>query len=257
MRVAVPVVLALVVAGCLQPGPPPVVGDGDGATTIPAFTMEGKACRELIAQAAIPVAAARVFVPAKYKLLGEATGQATMFAGLKVCADLALDNASVGPGSTSDVGVLIEAPDGSGGLHYYQTWWITDNAALGARLDAMGWNASVVEGTKLEDARVAPLGVGSLRYAVPWSAGAYSAEATLAGGTVTGTLDATGWEEGVFGPVRVTKTLASTESGAGRVTLTTAPGSPMARLLGGAASADGPALWNVYAMKGRVTPAKA
>lgn len=246
------VLAALVSAGCLG------LGADDGATSDPAvvppvaFTMDGVNCRELLIQASVPVSVAREFVPANYSLLGEETGRAVAFGALKACDDLVLDGASAGAASTSDVGVFIEAPDGTDGFHYYQTWWHTDHAALRARLHAQGWLGELVNGTVVDDARAGGV-AGTVSFEVPAADGAYAGEASVAGAPAPATNVATGWFDGPRGTLKVVKELPATEFGGGQGTLTAAEGSPMAKLLG-AASASGPAIWNVYDMTGRVEP---
>lgn len=253
MRARVALLAALVLAGCLSTsgsgaddGKDP---EGTPVLTLPLFTMVGTNCRELLLQASIPVAAARAFVPDGYTIQGEATGRAVAFAALKMCDDLHLDDASIGPASTSDVGVLLDSPDGSDGIHYYQTWWITDNPDLWNRLEAMGWRGALVQGTSLDAAITAGL-AGTVRFEVPWPEGAYAVEAPTGQATIPPANTATGWQDTPNGTARVIKILKSNNLGGGVGTLTADAGSPMADLMG--ASARGPALWNVYDMDGVV-----
>lgn len=236
--------LALLLAGCAAPAAPPPAGGGPVASDA-AFMMDALGCRELLVQVPVPLEAARAFVPANFTPLVGAGGRAVAFAGLKLCEALWLDGEDAGPGSTSDVGVLIEDPDGSGGLHYYQTWWVTDHPGLAARLAAMGWR-SAEAGTSLSGA--GPAGAASA--SVVWDAGAYELTGTFAAPPVPPSNLATGWHETPAGTLRVVKTLASFEVGAGPGAVDADAG-PMAELLG-AAHADGAALWNVYDMTGRV-----
>lgn len=245
----------MALAGCLSSTGDGAEGDegksGDAfVLEVPLFEMKGAGCKELLLQASVPLAAAREFVPAHYAIQGEATGRAVAFVALKTCDDLLLDDASAGPASTSDVGVLLDSPDGSEGIHYYQAWWITDNAALWSRLQAMGWRGGLVPDTALEPALVGGVaGPATLR--VPWSEGAYAADATLGAATIPPGNLAVGWQDTPLGTARVIKSLASTSLGGGAGTITADDGSPASKLLGGTA-ARGPALWNEYDMDGVV-----
>lgn len=203
-------------------------------------------CQELLLIVSIPVAQARAFVPASYVLLGESTGRATGFIALKDCGDLVLDGTSVGPASTSDVGVFIDKgePDV---FHYYQTWWTTDNMALWARLAAQGWHGGLSNDT------LTPL--GALPAGMPGAQVAYAnATYTISGNTAaaqrSGANRAVGWFDGPFGTITVDKRLVGTGTrlGSGLGTLT---GSGEAATLFGA-SAQGVTLWNEYDLDGVV-----
>lgn len=232
----------------VEPAPPPAVPPQPDLAA--PFTMDGTGCKELLVIFSVPVEVARAFVPEAYALLGEDTGRAEAFAGLKVCDDLVLDGASVGPGSTSDVGVFIDAPDGTDGFHYYQTWWHTDHFALATRLVAQGWRAAWVPDDALEDGRTQGL-AGGVTFTVPWIEGAYGGSATVAGPPVPAENVAKGWFDGLLGTVTVAKVLSGTEIGGSLGEVTADEGTPMAQLADGT-SANGVALFNVYSMTGTV-----
>lgn len=209
------------------------------------FTMTGP-CQELLLIVSIPVAQARAFVPANYTLLGESSGRASGFIALKECSDLLIDGVSIGPASTSDVGVFVDKGE-PGVFHYYQTWWTTDNPQLWARLHAQGWHGGVSNDT------LTPLGdlpLGMPGAAVAYANATYTISGNGAAGALTGDNSAVGWFDGPLGTVTVDKVLAGTRLGSGPGTMT---GTGEAAALFGA-SAQGDTLWNEYELDGTVGP---
>ncbi|MGB0652404.1 MAG: hypothetical protein ACPGQL_04315 [Thermoplasmatota archaeon] len=243
------VTLALVatgaLAGCLSDD------DDDGAMAVPGqpFAMDGRGCKELLVNVPATADDVRPLVASGYQMLGEETGQVTLFAGLQVCDELLLDGIGAGPASTSDVGVLIQSPDGTPGLHYYQLWWLTDHAGLAERLQAMGWDAGYVPETNLTDGRQMDL-LGPVAASIPWAGGAYSVTANVLALPLPMDADATGWQDGPFGTVTVAKNLASDQFGTGIGSIVARDG-PLASALGGGV-AQGTALVNLYQMRGMV-----
>ncbi len=221
------------------PPPPPAVSNAT-------FQETAAGCKEFIGVFQIPMTQARKFVPAKYAPLGDASGKAVAFAGLKICDDVKIDGVSIGRASTADVGVLIASPDGSDQNHYYQPWWLSDNEILAGRLTAQGWRGGYTNGTTLT--ATLTQGFGNVAFNVPWSNGTYSMAGTVFSGGLPPAATFTGWHDGANGTVAVRKTLTSTAFGSGVATLTAA--GPMAEFIG--ATATGLALYNEYAMDGTV-----
>jgi hypothetical protein len=211
-----------------------------------AFNLTATGCRELVALFNIPAQQARRFVPTGYAPIGEETGNAVAFGGLKVCSDVKVDGVSIGPASTSDVGVLVSSPDGSGDNHYYQTWWLTDNPRLAERLVAQGWRGGLVPNTTLASSLL--YGEGTVTVNVPWANGTYTLSATIVAASAPPANTFTGWHEVANGTLAVHKTLTSTALGSGPATLTAS--GPMADLVG--ASATGSGVYNEYSMEGTV-----
>ncbi len=266
---AVAVILCLLLAGCNQakkdgePTPTnsasssttPTNGAGLGNGTLsPAnvtydsapFNLVGHGCHEFLVMTTITVARARLFVPTNYSISGQQTGNAVAFGGLKVCLELLIDGVSIGSGSTSDVGVNIDSPDGSDGNHYYQTWWLSNHKDLAGRLAAQGWRGNLTNETVLTT--TFSQGAGEASFAVDWMDGAYQGRGTVASGPLPPALTFTGWHDGANGTVKIRKTLTSTAAGSGTGALT-AQG-PMSDLFGPTASGVG--IWNEYGMTGSV-----
>lgn len=234
-----------------DPAPPAETPAPPKLTPPRPFALTATGCKELLVQVPVDLASAQVFVPANYTIVLNEAGLALAFAGLKVCPDTRIDDVPIGPASTGDIGVVIEAPDGSDGLHYYQTWWITNNLGLYDRLTRMGWNASAVGGTVLSDGRLEGL-AGDLNVVVPWEEGTYEASTTAATIPAGPPMHAVGWQDTPFGRVKVDKTFAIGQFGLAPGILSADEGSPVARLMGGSESV-GVAMVASYAMTGTVT----
>jgi hypothetical protein len=208
------------------------------------FSMAGTGCKEILLIVPITEAQAREFVPASYTLLGGA-GQATGFIGLKECADLTLDGASIGAASTSDVGVLVDKGE-PGVFHYYQAWWTTDNALLWGHLQAQGWYGGLANDTL--DPFAGAVGVGEVSALVGYGLASYTISVQLAGGSVPADNHAVGWFDAPNGTVTVDKVLHGTRLASGKGTVT--GDGDAARLFGSPTTGTG--LWNEYAMDATV-----
>jgi hypothetical protein len=241
-------VVLLAFSGCVQSGDVPAPTDeptyGTNRAFAKSFHLNATACRELLGLFRIPLETATAFVPATYTPLGEPGGQATAFVGLKHCDDATIDGESIGPASTSDVGVFIDEGEPNV-FHYYQVWWYTDNERLLERLIASGFNAGLSEDTLSASPRVPAT---QARAGVDGPRANYTLVGNDLGGGPGGANDAVGWFDGSGGTVRIAKSLIGTSMGGGTVTLT--GDGEAARLVG--ASAVGGSLWNEYDMVGRV-----
>lgn len=219
--------------------------------TSAAFTMDATNCRETLVMVPTGILNARRFVPEEYRVLGEQTGNAVAFVALKKCDDLILDGVSVGPASTADAGILIQSPDRSSGLHYYQSWWYTDNAALWSKLSAQGWVGALVPGGTVSGP--VPNTMGAATFDIPYAKNPLSATASVYARNLPPTNEATGWQSTPTGTMTVHKFLASTEFGAGVGTVQAQLPTKGSALIAGP-SATGVAMWNVYGMTGTVGP---
>jgi hypothetical protein len=196
----------------------------------------------------IDAAAARALVPSNYTVLLGQTGKAVAFAGLKMCESLMLDGVDVGNASTSDVGIMIEAPDGTDGIHYYQVWWTSDNLLLVQRLAVQGWVTGWSSNDTVTYTATLPV-LADSTFAVP--SFNYSGAAKVVAGPLPPENHAYGWHMGFKGELKVDKVLSSSVFGSGSGKLTAGEGSPLVQVIGGT-SADGSALWSVYSMTGNV-----
>lgn len=144
----------------------------------------------------------------------------------------------MGTVSTANAGVLVESPDGSGGLHFYQPWWITDNEDLHARLKAQGWNASLERNLTLE-ADLTAGAAGSVEARAPWSRGGYGMTSDVHLGPNPQEYVVTTWHEGANGTVRMAEVLTLSEHSYGPATITTEEGSPARELFGAERPGEG------------------
>lgn len=219
--------------------------------TAPGFSMDGTNCRETLTIVPTGALNARRFVPAEFRVLGEATGAAVAFVGLKICDDLVIDGVSVGRATTADAGIMLQSPDGTDGLHYYQSWWYTDNQALWSKLAAQGWVGAFAPGGSVLGPEAASVGVAS--FDIPYAKNPLSAQGTVAALNLPPVNDATGWQSTPTGTMTVKKVLTSTEFGAGVGTVRAQMPTKGSALIAGTAT-SGVLLWNVYDMTGVVGP---
>ncbi|HEV8359603.1 MAG TPA: hypothetical protein VGR28_04010 [Candidatus Thermoplasmatota archaeon] len=247
------------------PTPPPSNATGNGTgnatpgnatanMTAPAplpFTFDAT-CREALALVPVEVAAVRGFVPPNFTLVGEQGGRVPVFFGLKECPSYSVDGGPPRAVMISDVGALIDSPDGSEGSHYYQLWLVTNDSALWAQHAALGFVGGVAATTfsASQPAPVpAPLALG-VSADIPWANGTYGFDATIPSAAPTAPAATfVGWHLGPEGLIRMPKDFTYTAYGAGSSDFRAAAGSPAASLTG--ESAQGSALYNEYAMTGR------
>ncbi len=218
--------------------------------TLPAlpFDFVGTGCREFLALMQVPVDNVRTFVPDNITILADALGETVFFAGVKSCDDVSLDGAPGAPGMISDVGVLIEAPDGSGGNHYYQLWMVSDHEAFVRGHEALGvWSG--LAPTNYSEVEAGP-GVAEVDWQVGWLEGSYRADGTAGGVAGAPATDFTGWHWGPQGLFRIQKSFTYTHYAGGESEIVAVAGSPMQTLLG-AVFKDGLALHNHYDHSGR------
>lgn len=204
--------------------PPPPPTELDVAAT---------GCERLGLLVPAEAAALRVWVPEEYVIVGEDTTKALLVVTFLTCEGLAPGTNAPTPGSFSDVGVVIEAPDGSEGDHLYRIWQATDHFTTAAALQRFGLIEGFVPGTGVTVEAPVPLAASTASGLVPWAAAAYSGNATIAGPAAPDVpRTETWWFEGFRGLVTVTYeyTPASSASVAGDVSARV--GSPMATFLG-------------------------
>lgn len=230
------ILLAAAFAGCLGDEESPGIGASappSASSSIPAgpFDHSGRGCSELVVWVDVPAENARQIVPEGYEIIADETGQAAAWAALKRCPTNTVAGADTGTVSTANAGVLVESPDGSGGLHFYQPWWITDNPELHARLERQGWNAWLEPNLTLEADRTAGA-AGSVEARAPWNEGGYGMTADVSLGPNPQEYTVTTWHEGANGTVQMAEVLTLAEHSYGPATVTTEELSPARELFG-------------------------
>ncbi len=218
------------------------------------FEYVGNGCSEFLALIHVPVANVRHFIPDNMTLVGEATGETMFFAGLKSCDEMSVNGGAAQPGMVSDVGVIIEAPDGSDGVHYYQIWMLSDHQDFVRVHEALGVWSSLVA-TNYTEAELAP-GIVEADVQIPWEEGTYRADGTTVGVPEGPPSEFIGWHWGSAGLFKIEKTFTYSHYAAGESEMIAEADSPMQTLLGSVFK-DGLGLSNRYDHSGHaalVTP---
>lgn len=248
--VALALLVAAGLAGCVGDAPsggatsdgggPEADGTSPERSSVPAgpFDQSGSGCSELVVWVTIPAENARQVVPEGYEIVADETGEAAAWAALKRCETNTLAGDDVGEVATANAGVLVEAPDGSDGLHFYQPWWITDDPDLHARLEAQGWDASLEPDLALQ-ADITAGAAGSVEATTPWSRGGYGMVADVHLGPNPQEYVVTTWHEGSDGTVRMAEVLTLSEHSYGPATVATEEGSPARDLFGPEQAGEG------------------
>lgn len=242
-QVMVSAVVVLATAGCIgivgedvEPAESSQEATGtdadDSEASDPApFKMTGTGCSELVTWASVPAEGASDLVPGGYDVLLDETGRATAWAALKVCPEGTLDGEGIGERASGNAGILVESPDGSDGLHFYQPWWITTNEDLHQRLEAQGWEVFHEPDLALGTDFVAASS-GSVQAEIPWTAGDYGMEAEVVQGPNSQEYEIITWHEGVHGTLQMYEFIDLHEHSYGPSTITAEASSPAADLFG-------------------------
>lgn len=93
---------------------------------------------EAVLRVSVPVEQVRSLVPARYRLLDEQTGTASLVAAFGSVDELTVECSHARPAVVSEYGVFIDSPDGSAGRHAYYLWQLSDDQMLVNRLRALG-----------------------------------------------------------------------------------------------------------------------
>jgi len=200
------------------------------------LAAELRGCSEYVGLRSTPVARVRALVPARYSIVGEGAGQATVIVRAFQCVDVSVDEGPGEPGAVAHVGVLIDSPDGDGVLNFSTLSYATDLARLHAPLNAVGARAQLVEHLAYAFSDPDGSGSGTIDVDVPLPGQyvfalhglAVSPDPTQPG--VTGNFN---WYDGGDERSVALKTFfPDVKLGGGRVTLQTGPESPLAAVLG-------------------------
>lgn len=253
MRAALVVVVFLMLSGCSSrpvasppaSSSPAVPADLSGLRS---FEETGRECWELVLFATASAADVRPFVPATYLMVGEPGAVTLVVDGMK-CVDLAVAGGKDGAGNVSDVGVLIEPPDGSGDLSVYGLWQPTNREDHAARDRALGlrtFDAPLLDVRGSPSGGVKTPGNGRASFKVPWEANAYAADAQvgLVSPKTAPFTRTVWWHDSEKGTVRVTHTVSPADLYSAAGTVTAGAGSDMAKVLGGSGVQGAGAFWS-------------
>lgn len=204
------------------------------------LAAELRGCSEYVGLRGTPVARVRALVPARYSIIGEGAGQATVIVRAFQCANVSVDEGPGEPGAVAHVGVLIDSPDGDGVLNFATLSYATDLPRLHASLNVVGARARLVENLEYVFSDPEGTGSGTIEVDVPPPSElvfelhglAVSPDPTQPG--VNGNFN---WYDGDDERVVALKTyFPDVRLGGGLVTLQTDPESPLAAVLGASSS---------------------
>lgn len=254
------VLLTAGLAGCIGTGDAGDATGGEPGDTTPdqgeglsaSLTYEGTDCREPSVVLETDAENVRPFVPEEFNLTGEAAGQATLFVNVAYC-NYATGNESSVQGFQSDVGVQIEAPDDSDGLHLYQLWVLTNLTEFANRAEAWGITGgylSEVSGSGGPEQGQGPLEAGTVEASLPWEEGAYETAVTLAGSSepTMPIEQAVWWHRTDAGLARIAYTFHDVRALQGQGEASAEAESPLAQAMGGTTS-QGAAFHYTFDMK--------
>lgn len=158
----------------------PAVSQGERRT----FSAVG--CEELGFFVAADADAVREYVPAEFAMSGEETGEVQLLVGVVSCEDYTVNGIPRGPGISSDVGVLVDSPDGTMDLHVYQLWAHSTVKQFAAMISSVGIEGALIKGIRYDsDATVCtticPPPIVKAEARVPWKLGDYAVQSQSAG----------------------------------------------------------------------------
>lgn len=188
------------------------------------FSGEGHDCVENTVLVLAPADNLRSFVPAEFTISGESTGYGTMVVGILTCASLDVARGTPHPATWSDVGIVIDSPDGTPDPHIYEVWLAGNSGQLHSRFAQLGYDAWQVPDTS---------------YSVETATGEVNRQGesysnTIAGLVEIGRLDliATWWQRTSVGLVRAFYSLPGDQVAVGDGRVSAESGSILAGMLG-------------------------
>jgi hypothetical protein len=193
------------------------------------FDVDFANCAEFVGIGLVPTENAQPFVPAGYTLANVGT-QAMVVVRVSKCASALIDGKAVAETVTSQIGITLQGPDTTADLNNYTIAYATNQPRLHARLQAAGLTASNTKGLSLSLANGALLAAAT-------SPRSSSFEVTGSAAVPPGPPSpfvASWWATGVHGAVRARTVFSAINFNFGASTsLTTAPGTILASLIGG------------------------
>ncbi len=221
--------IAVVVAAAVGAVPAtPIPATAESKAAAPGLAYTAKGCVEPSALVTIPrvVLEGRLDLPDPFRLRDFAPGVAAVVVAVASCESVSVGGKHAASGRFSDVGVLIESPDGSAGAHFYQLWQVSDHQDLVALMAKVGM-ATDTATISFEKSPVSAVGTVHSRvsnyklsvFTPPPESG-------------TGTGRNTWWHDGSHGVVRVQNEGTGVAENFGPYVLELAEGSALAQILG-------------------------
>lgn len=218
------VVLAAGVAGAALA---PVSAGAETPAGSPGLSYSASACVEPAALVTVPRTTLKLALPDPFRIREVAPGIAGLVVAVASCEAISVAGREAGPGRFSDVGVMIESPDGTGGEHLYQLWQVSDHHDLVRLMSTVGM---ATDSADISFEKTIGSAAGSVTstlfdtyelsvFANPPESG-------------TGTGSNTWWHDGSHGVVRVRNEGRNFAANLGTYVLTLADGSPLTKMLG-------------------------
>lgn len=193
------------------------------------FDVDFANCAEFVGIGLVPAENAQPFVPAGYTLVNAGT-QALLVVRVAKCQSAVIDGKTVGETITSQIGITLQGPDNTADLNNYTVAYGTNQAPLHARFQAAGLTTDNTDGLTLALANGSLLAEAT---SPPSSSFQVTGSAAVPPGPPT-TFVASWWANGVHGAIRSRTAFPAINFNFGAATtLTTAPGTTLATLIGG------------------------
>lgn len=174
---------------------------------------------------------ARELIPPPFQPTNPAGGQVEVIR----CADWSIDGESTGPGAVAVLGLFVQSPYGepqwpAGPRHMYFVWRHVDSRPIANQMRRIGLNGDFVPGISLEDAAPDATAVTA---EVPWALSPHSLSLEVGPPSLqSGIASATWWHVGPHGIIRTRIRSAGGSARLGSGSVTAAPGTPLAGLIG-------------------------
>lgn len=215
----------------------------------------GTECHEAVALFDVDADRVRPYVPSDYALGTFGVGEpkvAASVAGL-ACEKFEVDGQPSAPWKMAWLSVQVRPPDRSY-FNNYLIWGPTQNAGLHSRLAGLGLGERGYLGRLSIDSEIGELQSSSVM-TVPWSYSPHTLRVETAGPfSAPLARGFTIWRSGSHGNVVINGQIANERLQAGTATVTAAPGSPLARIIG-SERVTGAALISTFEFTATVGPA--
>ena len=207
----------------------PAAAEGSGDQS---FRFDTAGCHEVQVGVPVSTAAVREDVPARFTPAETVPGSGvtTLAIGVRRCTSTTVEGGTAAVDrSVAEVGVTINPPEGGVGQHFYQLWSLSNDRKLARRMRQIG-----MEGGYVRDLTLAVSVLGG-HVAAPWQASPYRYMVVAPGGDGVDfpSTTFTWWHDGSRGEIRSTYTFPPEKVRPGSGIVSAAPGSRLARLLGG------------------------
>ena len=205
----------------------PVPAGAETPAGSPGISYSALGCVEPVALVTVPRATLRLALPDPFRIRELAPGIVGLGVAVASCESISVAGREAGPGRFSDVGVMIESPDGSGGEHLYQLWQVSDHHDLVRLMSTVGMATDSADISFEKTSVSATAGVSS-NLSDDYELSVF----TNPPETGTGTGSNTWWHDGSHGVVRVRNEGKEFAINLGTYMLKLADGSPLAEMLG-------------------------